>query len=71
MKRSFSVGSTSTPLLGNKNEGWCTKSLVKPQGQRSMVTKTEGVHLIGVTDTPVACSRNKWTRDEHGNARGQ
>jgi hypothetical protein len=26
-------------MLGNKNEGWCMKSLAKPQGQGSMIAK--------------------------------
>jgi hypothetical protein len=29
------------------------KSLVKPQGQGSMITKAQGVHLVTVRDTPV------------------
>jgi hypothetical protein len=33
-----------------------------------MITKTQGVHLVGVRDTPVVLSRNKWTRAEYGNA---
>jgi hypothetical protein len=49
------------------NDG-CTKSLVKPQGQGSMVTKTHGVHMVRVWDTPVILSRNEWTSEENGNA---
>jgi hypothetical protein len=33
-----------------------------------MITKTQGVHLVGVMDTPVVLSHNEQTRDEHGNA---
>jgi hypothetical protein len=43
------------------------KSLVKPQGQGSMITKTRGVHLVGVRGTPVILSHNEQVRDEHGN----
>jgi hypothetical protein len=32
------------------------KSLAKPQGQGSTITKTQGVHLIRVRDTPVILS---------------
>jgi hypothetical protein len=41
---------------------------VKPQGQGYMITKTQGVHLVRVGDTPVILSHNKQTRDELGNA---
>jgi hypothetical protein len=41
---------------------------VKLQGQESMITKTQGVCLVRVRDTPVVLSHNEWTRDEHGNA---
>jgi hypothetical protein len=44
-----------------------SKSLEKPQGQGSMITKTQGVHLIRVRDTPVILSHNERARDEHGN----
>jgi hypothetical protein len=43
-------------------------SLVKPQGQGLMITKTRGVLLVRVKDTPVSLSRKEWTSDEHGNA---
>jgi hypothetical protein len=33
-----------------------------------MITKTQGVRLVGVMGTPVTLSRNELTRDEHGNA---
>jgi hypothetical protein len=46
----------------------CTESHVKTQGQGSMVTKTQGVCLVGVTDTPVILSHNERTSDEYGNA---
>jgi hypothetical protein len=51
-------------------KGWSehSKSLVEPQGQGSMVTKTQGVCLIRVRDTSIILSRNEWTSDEHGNA---
>jgi hypothetical protein len=55
-------------LLCDKDEGGCTKSLVKPQGQGSMITKTQWVRLVRVFDTPVILSRNKLTSDAHGNA---
>jgi hypothetical protein len=45
-----------------------SKAFGKPQGQGSMITKTQGVHLVGVRDTPVVLSHNKWAREEHGNA---
>jgi hypothetical protein len=45
-----------------------SKSLVKPKGQISMITKTQEMHLVRVTDTPVILSCNKRTSDEHGNA---
>jgi hypothetical protein len=32
-----------------------------------MITKTQGVHLIRVIDTPVILSHNERTNDEHGN----
>jgi hypothetical protein len=44
------------------------ESLVKLQGQESMITKTQGVCLVRVRDTPIVLSHNEWTRDEHGNA---
>jgi hypothetical protein len=43
------------------------KALAKPQGQGSMITKTRGVHLVGVRDTPIVLSYNEWARDQHGN----
>jgi hypothetical protein len=46
----------------------CTKSLVKLQGRGSMITKAQGVCLVGVGDTPVALSRKEQTREEHGKA---
>jgi hypothetical protein len=33
-----------------------------------MVTKTQGVCLVGVTDTPVILSHNERTSDEYDNA---
>jgi hypothetical protein len=44
-----------------------SKSLAKPQGQGSMITKTRGVHLVEVRGTPVVLSHNEQVRDEHGN----
>jgi hypothetical protein len=44
-----------------------SKSLAKPQGQGSMITKTQGAHLVGMRDTPVILSHNERARDEHGN----
>jgi hypothetical protein len=44
-----------------------TESLVKQQGQGSMLTKTQRVHLVEVMDTPVVLSHNGPTRDECGN----
>jgi hypothetical protein len=46
----------------------CTKSLVKPQGQGSMIAKMQGVHLIRVGFIPDTSSRNEQTRYEQGNA---
>jgi hypothetical protein len=46
-------------------KGDCTESLVKPQGQGSVKTKTQGVHLVRVRDTPVILSHNEQIRDEH------
>jgi hypothetical protein len=43
------------------------KSLAKPEGQGSMITKTQGVHLVRVRDTPVVLSHNRRARDKHGN----
>jgi hypothetical protein len=43
------------------------KALAKPQGQGSMITKTQGVHLVGVRDTPVVLNHNERARDEHDN----
>jgi hypothetical protein len=48
----------------------CTESLVKPQGQESMITKTQGVRLARVRDTPVILSHIEWTRDKHDIAVG-
>jgi hypothetical protein len=45
-----------------------SKALEKPQGQGTTITKTRGVHLVGVTGTPVILSHNEWARDEHGNS---
>jgi hypothetical protein len=33
-----------------------------------MITKTQGVRLVRVTDTPVILSHKELTNDEHGNA---
>jgi hypothetical protein len=44
-----------------------SKALAKPKGQGSMITKTRGVHLVRVRDTPVILSHKGWTRDEHSN----
>jgi hypothetical protein len=41
---------------------------VKPQGQRLMLAKAQGVRLVRVRNTPVALSHNDRTSDEHGNA---
>jgi hypothetical protein len=41
---------------------------VKPQGQGAMITKAQGVCLVGVRDTPVILSHNEQIRDTHGNA---
>jgi hypothetical protein len=38
------------------------KSLTKWQGQGSRITKTQGVHLVRVRDTPVVLSYNKRAR---------
>jgi hypothetical protein len=46
------------PLLGETDERWVQKSLVKPQG----------VHLVRVRDTPVVLSHNEQTSGDHGNA---
>jgi hypothetical protein len=46
----------------------CTESLVKPQGQESTITKTQGVRLVRARDTPVVLCRNEQTSDEHGSA---
>jgi hypothetical protein len=32
-----------------------------------MITKTSGLRLVRVIDTPIALSHNRQTRDEHGN----
>jgi hypothetical protein len=48
-------------------KGKCSKSLVKPQELRSMITKTQGIRLVRVRDTPVILSHNERTKDEHGN----
>jgi hypothetical protein len=32
-----------------------------------MITKSQGVHLVRVGDTPVVLSHNERARDEHGN----
>jgi hypothetical protein len=45
----------------------CSKSLAKPQGQESMITKTQENHLVRVRDTPVVLSHNEQARDEYGN----
>jgi hypothetical protein len=44
------------------------KALVKPQGQGSMITKTQGAHLVRVRDTAIVLSHNERAMDEHGNA---
>jgi hypothetical protein len=41
---------------------------VKPQGQGSMMTKTQGVLLVGVMDTIVIISHNERTSDKHTSA---
>jgi hypothetical protein len=43
------------------------KSLAKPKGQGSMITKTQRVHVVRVRDTPVVLSHNERARDKHGN----
>jgi hypothetical protein len=45
----------------------CLESLEKPKGQGSMVTKTRGVCLVRVRDTPAVLCHNEQTSDEHGN----
>jgi hypothetical protein len=40
MGRSLSVGSALTPPLGKRMKGKHSNSLVKPQGQGSMINKT-------------------------------
>jgi hypothetical protein len=52
-KTSFSVGSALTLLLSKIDERWGTKSLVKPQGQGSMITNTDRVLLVGIMDIAV------------------
>jgi hypothetical protein len=32
-----------------------------------MITKTQGVHLVRVRDTPVVLSHEGQSRDDHGN----
>jgi hypothetical protein len=63
---SFCVGSALTPLLGKRMKDKHSNSLVKLEGQGSMITKTQGVHMVRVIDTLVNLSCNKRTRDEHG-----
>jgi hypothetical protein len=67
-KTSFSVGSALTLLLSKIDERWGTMSLVKPQGQGSMITNTHRVLLVGIMDTAVVLSHNERTRDKHGKA---
>jgi hypothetical protein len=45
MGTSLSVGSAMTPLLGKRMKGKHSNSLVKPQGQGSMITKTSRSEL--------------------------
>jgi hypothetical protein len=59
---SFDIHDSSKQMKDKRS-----KSLAKPQGQGSMMTKTQGVHSIRVTDTPTVLSHNERTRDEHGN----
>jgi hypothetical protein len=40
-----------------------SKALAKQQGQGSMATKTQGVHLVIVRDTPVVLSHKGCIRD--------
>jgi hypothetical protein len=53
-------------MVKRMNDG-CRKSPLKPQGQGSTITKTQGVILVRVGDTPVVLSHNERTKDEHGN----
>jgi hypothetical protein len=57
----------NTNCLAKRMKDGCTESLVKPQGQGSIVTKTQGVHLVRVRDTLVILSHNERTRDKYGN----
>jgi hypothetical protein len=52
--------------LAKRMKDGCTVSLVNSQGQGSMVTKTQGVHLVRVNDTPVVLSHNEQSSVEHG-----
>jgi hypothetical protein len=45
-----------------------SKALAESQGQGSMITKAQGVHLVRVRDTSIILCRKEWIRDEHGNA---
>jgi hypothetical protein len=66
-KTCFSVGQLDIHDSARQMKDKRPKSLAKPQGQGSTITKTQGVHLIRVRDTPVILSRKERTRDDHGN----
>jgi hypothetical protein len=57
----------NTHFLAKRMKDGVTESLVKPQGHGSMVTKTQGVCLVKVRDTPIVLSHNRQTRNERGN----
>jgi hypothetical protein len=56
-----------TRYLAKQMKDKHSKSLAEPQGQGSMITKTQGAHLVRVRDTTVILSHKEQTRDEHGN----
>jgi hypothetical protein len=68
METSFSVGSALTPLLGKTNEGSVRSHLRNHKDKDSRITKTQGLRLVGVCDTPIILCHNKQSSDEHGNA---
>jgi hypothetical protein len=53
--------------LAKRMKDGCTKSLVKPQEPREMITKMSRRALGQSKDTPVVLSHNGWTRDECDN----
>jgi hypothetical protein len=60
----FRAGSALMTTAWQKGWRKGSKSLAKPQGQGSMITKTQGVCLVKVWETPVVLSRNEWTSDD-------